>query len=115
MDRIRKVSYCFNLSASFQIYNVFHVILHRDHKPRVGEKFPEPQPLRLAIDCDVWGYKVEAIFASQIQKKSAKLAPVKIQNCMKEIHFHAANPKHACRIDNKFNKNNPEIPRDVRS
>ncbi len=67
IERIGKVAYRLNLPSSLQIHNVFHVSLLRDHKPRVCEKFSEPQPLRLAINHEVREYKVEAIFASRIQ------------------------------------------------
>ncbi len=67
IDRIRKVAYRLDLPASLQIHNVFHVSLLRDHKPRVGEESPEPLPLKLAIDPEVWEYEIEAIFASRIQ------------------------------------------------
>ena len=67
IERIEKVTYHLNLNASFQIHNVFHVSLLLDHKPRVGEESPEPQPLRLAIDLEIREYEVEAIFTSRIQ------------------------------------------------
>ncbi len=50
IEQIKMVAYHLDLSPSLQIYNVFHVSLLRDHKPRVGEESPEPQPLRLTID-----------------------------------------------------------------
>ncbi len=61
------VAYRLDLPASLQIHNIFHVSFLHDHKPRVGEKSPEPQPLKLAIDSEVRKYKVEAIRASRIQ------------------------------------------------
>ena len=67
IEKIKKVTYCLDLPASLQIHNVFHVSLIHNHKPRVGEESLEPQPLRLAIDPEVQKYKVEAVFASQIQ------------------------------------------------
>ncbi len=73
IEIIGKVVYCFNLSASLQIHNVFHVSLFCDNKSRVGEKSPEPQPLRLAIDLEVQEYEVQAIFASRIQKNPPNL------------------------------------------
>ena len=66
-QRIAKVAYRLDLPSSLQIHNVFHVSLLCDYKPRVSEKSPEPQSLKLAIDFEVREYKVEAIFASQIQ------------------------------------------------
>ncbi len=67
IGRIEKVAYRFDSPSSLQMHNVFHVSLLRDHKHRVGEGSPEPQPIRLAIDPEVREYEVEAIFASQIQ------------------------------------------------
>ena len=66
IERIGKVAYCLDLPASFQIHNVFHISLLFDHKPRVGKESLEPQPLRLAIDPEVWEYEIEAILASRI-------------------------------------------------
>ncbi len=54
IEIIGKVAYRLDLPASLQIYNVFHLSIFRDYKPRVGEKFPEHQPLKLAIDPEVW-------------------------------------------------------------
>ncbi len=68
IERIRKVVYCLNLSASRSIHYVFHVYLLHDHKPRAGQESLESQPRRLAINPEVWEYKVEAIFISRIQK-----------------------------------------------
>ncbi len=70
---MEKVAYRLDLLASLQIHNVFHVSLHRDHNPRVGEESPEPQPLRLALDPEVWKYEVEAILASRIQTNPPNL------------------------------------------
>ncbi len=67
IERIEKVAYRLDLPASLQIHKVFYVSLLRDLKPRVGEESLEPQPLRLAIDSEVWEYEVEAILASRIQ------------------------------------------------
>ena len=67
IERIGKVAYRLDLAASLQIHKVFHVSLLYNHKPRVGEESPEPQPLKLAIDPEVREYKLEAILASQIQ------------------------------------------------
>ncbi len=68
IKRIGKVTYRLDLPASFHIHNVFYFCLLPDHKPWVGEESPEPQQTRLAIDHEVWEYKVEAILTSQIQK-----------------------------------------------
>ena len=70
IEKIRKVAYRLNLSVSLGIHNVFHVRHLSDHKPRVGEESPEPQPLRVAIDPEVQEYKIEAILASRIQRNS---------------------------------------------
>ena len=67
IERIKKVVYRLDLPASLQIHKVFHVSFLYYHKPRVGEESHEPQPLRLAIDPEVWEYEVEAILASQIR------------------------------------------------
>ncbi len=53
IERIRKVAYRLDLSASLQIYNVFHISLLHDYNLRFSEESPEPQPLRLAIDFEV--------------------------------------------------------------
>ncbi len=67
IERIGKVAYRLDLPASLQIHNVFHVSFLRDHKPRVGDESPEPQPLKLAIDPEVQEYEEEAILASRIK------------------------------------------------
>ncbi len=73
IERIGKVIYRLDLPSSLQIHNVFHVSLLRDHKPRVGEESPEPQPLKLTIDLEVQKYEVEAILASRIQPNPPNL------------------------------------------
>ena len=119
IERIGKVAYRLDLPASLQIHNVFHVNLLRDHKPRVGEESPEPQPLKLAIDPEAWEYEVEAILASQIQSNPPNPPVLQYKIAWKgytELTWEpAANLKHARRLVNKFHKNNPEMPRDVRS
>ncbi len=79
--------YCFNLPVNLQIYHVFYISLLSDHKPRVGEESPEPQPLRLGIDPKVREYKVEAILASRMQTNppNPHLLHV-IQNRIEEIN-----------------------------
>ena len=68
IQRIGKVVYRLDPTASFQIHNVFYVNLLRDHKPQVDKESHELQPLKLAIDYEVQEYKLEGILASQIQK-----------------------------------------------
>ena len=68
MERIGKVACRLDLPSTFQIHNVFHIIFHFDLKHWVGEKSPELQPLKLAIDLKVWEDEVEAMFVSRIQK-----------------------------------------------
>ena len=119
IERIGKVAYRLDLPASLQIHNVFHVSLLRDHKPRVGEEFPEPQPLKLAIDPEVWEYEVEAILASRIKSNPPNPLILQYKTAWKEYTKQTwkpvANLKNARRLVNKFHQNNPEMPRDVRS
>ena len=114
-----KVAYHLNLPASLQIYTVFHVSLLHDHKHRVGEKFPEPQTLRLAVGPEVRKYKVEAILATRIQTNPSNppLLQYKIawMRYTKLTWEPAANLRQARRLIQSFHKNNPEMPRDVRS
>ncbi len=119
IERIEKVAYRLDLPASFQIHNVFHISLLHDHQSWVGEESLEPQPLRLAIDPEVQEYEVEAIFASRIQTNLLNPPVLQYKIAWKgytELTWEpAANLKHARRLVNKFHKNNPEMPRDVRS
>ncbi len=119
IGRIGKVAYRLDLPSSFQIHNVLHFGLLRDNKPWVGEESPEPQPLRLAIDPEVWEYKVEAILASRIQTYPLNPPVLQYKIAWKghtELTWEpAANLKHARRLVSKSHKNNLEMPRDVRS
>ncbi len=119
IERIGKVAYRLDLPSSLQIHTVFHVSILCDYNSRVGEESPEPQPLKLAINFEVREYKVEAILASRIQSNPLNLPVLQYKIAWKgytELTWEpAANLKHAHRLVNKFHKNNPEIPRDVRS
>ena len=119
IERIKKVAYCPNLPANLQIHNVFHVSLIFDHKPRVREESPEPQSLRRAIKPEVQEYEVEAILASRIQTNPPNPLGLQYKIAWKGYtelaREPAANLKHARRLVNKFHKNNPEMPCDVRS
>ncbi len=100
------------------MHNVFRVSLLRNHKPRVGEESLEPQPLKLAINPEVQEYEVEAIFASRIQSNPPNPLVLQYKIAWKghtELTWEpAANLKHARRLVNKYHKNNPEMPHDVR-
>ncbi len=119
IERIKKVAYRLDLPASLQIHNVFYISLLRDHKPRVGEESPQPQPLRLAIDSEVREYKVEAVFASQLQTNPLILPLLQYKIAWKrynELTWEpAANLKHARRLVNKLHKKKSEMSCDVRS
>ena len=119
IERLGKVAHRLDLPASLQIHNDFHISLLRDNKPRVGEESPEPQPLRLAIDPEIWEYKIEAILASQIQTNPPSPPVLQYKIASKgysELSWEpTANLKHARRLVNKFHKNNHEMPHDVRS
>ncbi len=119
IERIRKVAYQLDLPASLQIHNVFHVSLLFDHKLRVDEESLEPQPLKLAIDPEVWEYEVETILASRIQSNLPNPPVLQYNIAWKgytDLTWEpAANLKHGRRLVNKFHKNDPEMRRDVRS
>ncbi len=113
IKRIEKVVSRLDLPASLQTYNVFHVSLLRDHKSRVGEESPKPQPLRLAIDLEVREYKIEAILASRIQTNPPNPPVLQYRIAWKKYTKlawdPAANLKHARRLVNKFHKNNSKM------
>ncbi len=117
IERIGKVGYRLDLPASFQIHNVFHISLLRDHKPRVGEESFEPQPLKLVINPEVREYKIEAILASPIETNPLNLLVLKYKIAWKgytELTWEpSANLKHTRRLVNKFHENNPEMSHDV--
>ncbi len=119
VERIVKEAYRLDLPASLHIQNVFYVSFLRDHKPRVGEESPEPQTLKLVIDPEVHEYEVEAILASRRQTNPPILLVFQYKIAWKEYTEltwePAANLKHARRLVNQFHKNNPKMPRDVRS
>ena len=119
IEKIKKVASCLDLPSSLQIHNVFHVSLLCDHKSRVNEESLEPQPLTLAIKPEVREYEVEAILASRIQTNLPNPPMLQYKIAWKgyiELTWEpAANLKHARQLVNKFHKNNPRMPCDVRS
>ena len=77
---MRNVAYRLDLPANLQIHKVFYVSLRRDHKLQVGEETPDPPPLRLAIDPEVWASTGRNNSCLKDTNKSAVPICVTIQN-----------------------------------